>query len=66
MNEITKSFLSFLSGKHKETGQTSFTHSDYETFEGYEVAISELSSKGVILERNDIVGTIDICLPPKK
>lgn len=49
--------------KHKQTGKNEFVYIDYMEFDGYEVAIAELSGRGVIEKTNDILGTIKVCPP---
>lgn len=66
MSKLTKSFLEFLLEKHKQTGKTSFCYVEYKDFDGYEAAIAELSDRGVIEDKKDILGTIIVHRPENK
>lgn len=65
MSKLSDDFLRFLLELHKKNGKNEFVFTDYKDFRGYEDAIIELSSRGVITKTNDILGTI-VVHPPKK
>lgn len=65
MSKLTDDFLKFLLERHKLTGKTSFPAIEYRDFDGYEAAIEELSSRGVITRIPDILGTIQVNVPQK-
>lgn len=63
MSQLADDFWHFLVNKHKKTGQNSFYSQEYEEFEGYKDAITELCNRGLLYAYNDVIGTIEVRIP---
>lgn len=66
MSELANAFLDFLFEKHKLTGKYSFDLIEYQDFDGYEEAITDLWNRGIITKIPDILGTIQVNVPQKQ
>lgn len=66
MSNLADEFMKFLAKKHKLTGQISFDFIEYQSFNGYEDAITELVNRGILTRFSDILGTIQVNVPQKQ